>query len=494
MNKIFIHELPEIKSKRYTVKKFSNLAGNSADDTLGLGNTKYACNIRLLNGRISRTYGVGVARTGDYLLPSGVVAGSGIRYATVYKKHNYETDANDDRMIFHLNNGDVYEAKIGVDTTMHKLNVPTADSTEIMNFHYDGEDVLLFFDHLGNISIYDGTEVTTTTGPALIGTSVYNERIYGAEKGAGNTLRWSSNLDPTGWTDITTGAGSIVFPDEGGALRKTLVCGDALYIFRDYAIYRLTGYKDLNDYTLTRIYFSHSPLYPKTIGMWNDKIYFLSEDGFYSVKGTTVSKEWQDEFTLIENKAYAAGVCYGGTYYVAAKLYTDGGTVGDESHCTKNNGILGMMIGTGGGADIIRGVDVADFVPCFINGKSYLFLVNTPGYREMNLSVFTDDGKIYNGYSEIRWASPDITVGDKGEDVTVRKVNIRTASDIKLTVVLSDKEYGYELSGSTRMQTVAVNARGERVKIKITSFAPEFILDGFEIEYETVERRKYGAN
>ena len=492
MREFFLHETPPVVGKTCSVKSFAPLAGNASDDTLGLGYARYACNLRLANGKITRAKGVGTARVGDYLLPSGISVGSGIKKAAIYKRRDYSSDSADDRLILHLNNGNLYEARIGVDIGLTKIGVPEAESVELLNYRYNGKDVLLIFDSLGNISVYDGSTVTTKTGPSLTGACVYNERIYGAVKGSENKLRCSSNLDPFDWTDITKGAGTIVFPDEGGAVRRAVACGDGIYVFRDYSVYRLTGYTDINDYTLTKIFSSHNPIYYETAGVWNDKAYFLCEDGFYSAKGTAVSSEWRDEFSLIEDKSGACGICYGGKYYVAAKLFTDGGTVGDEAHCAVNNGIIGIDL-ISGGTEIIRGADVAGFAPCFIGGKSYLFLVNTPGYRGMNLAMFTDDGKIYGEYPEIRWTSPSVTLGKRGEDVTVRKIHLRTVTEATLKVN-SDGERVFPLAGKPETQTVAVNARGERVQIGFSSFAPEFTLSGFDVEYETVERRKYGAN
>lgn len=492
MREFFLRDKPEVATKTCSVKSFAPLAGNVSDDTLGMGYARYACNLRIAGGSITRSLGVSTAKIGDYLLPSGVTVGSTIKKAAIFKKYDYATESSDYRLILHLTNGNLYQAKIGVDNSLTKISVPSANSVELLNYRYNGKDVLLVFDDLGNISTYDGTTVTTKSGPAITGACVYNERVYGAVKGAENKLRCSANLDPFDWTDTTKGAGIIGFPDEGGAVRRAVACGDGIYVFRDYSVYRLTGYTDINDYTLTKIFVSSNPIYYKTAGVWNDKTYFLSEDGFYSVKGTAVSAEWRDEFSLIEEKSGAAGICYGGKYFVTAKLYTDGGTVGDEAHCAVNNGIIGIDLLTGG-VDIIRGADVAGFVPCFVNGKSYLFLVNTVGYRGMNLSMFTEDGKIYGAYPEARWTSPKVTLGKRGEDATVRKIHVRTAADATVKVNVGE-EKTFALVGKPTVQTVAVNARGERVQIGFSSFAGNFTLSGFDVEYETVERRAYGAN
>lgn len=493
MSAISVRSYPAVKKSVYRVGHFAGIAGNAEPDTLNLGYTAYACNARLSSGNLFRAQGVDVAKIDEQLLPSGVTIGSTINKAYIYKRHDAAGGAEDYRLVINPTSGGLYEAKIGVDKSFSQIQVPSSSSVEVINYNDGTSDLLVCYGDNGNISTYDGAEVKSVTGPKLVGVTVYNGRVYGATKGE-SKLRCSERGNPLAWKDESKGAFTITFPDEGGAIKKTVPCGENLYVFRDYAIYKLTGYTDRNEYALTKIFFSHSPIYTETVGVNGEKIYFLAEDGFFEIKNGSVTKVWRDELLLIEDKTYAAGVCYDGTYFVTAKLYTDGtGDVGDEAHCAKNNGIVGIDTDTGA-VTAIRGADVKSFLPCFVNGKSYLFLVNSAGYRGMNLSMFTADGKIYGAMPQIRWYSPVVTLGNRGDDKTIRKINILARSDMTLGVRSETDVKTFSLTGSLKTQSVAVNMRCEKAGIFLISSSPSFALDGFDIEYETTERRKYGAN
>lgn len=492
MKNLSIRNYPEVKKSVYKVGHFAGIAGNVNPDELNLGYTAYACNARLGGGSLFRAQGVDVARFNGVLLPSGVTVGSTISKAIVYKRRNASTGTEENRLVINTTGGGVYEAKIGVDTSFTKINVPSV-SVEMLNFNDGTGDLLVCYGADGNVSSYDGTTIKTATGPKLTGLTVYNGRVFGAEKGS-NKLRCSEKNNPLGWTSESKGAFSVTFPDEGGEVKRAVPCGENLYVFRDYAVYKLTGYTDRNEYALTKIFYSQNPIYPDTVGVNGEKVYFLAEDGFFEIKNGSVGRTWRDEALLIEDKTYASGTCYNGTYYVAAKLYTDGtGDVGDETHCVKNNGIVGIEADTGA-VTAIRGADVKSFLPCFIDGKSYLFLVNSAGYRGMNLSMFTPDGKIYGTVPQLRWYSPTITLGRRGEDKTIRRINVLARTDMTLGVASESGVKTFALTGSLKTQTVAVNLRCERAGITVVSSSPDFALDGFEVEYETTERRSYGAN
>lgn len=493
MKKPIVREYPTVKKAVCRVGHFAGIAGSAEPDTLNLGYTAYACNVRLSSGKLYRAQGVDVARINGTPLPSGVTIGSTINKAYVYKKKTASSGTDDYRLVINPTSGGLYEARIGTDTSFTQINIPGSPELEVINFNDGTKDLLVIYGSDGNVSTYDGTTVKTSNGPKIAGAAIYNGHVYGASRIA-NKLLCSEKGNPLEWAVGSKGATEIVFPDEGGAIKRVAGCGESLYVFREYAVYRLTGYTDRDEYAMTKIFYSQNPIYPDTVGVCGEKIYFLAEDGFFEIKGSSVTKVWRDVNSLIEDKTYASGTCYGGTYYVAAKLYTDGtGDVGDEEHCIKNNGIVGIDTDTGA-VTAIRGADVKSFLPCFVGGESYLFLVNTQGYRGMNLSMFTSDGKIYGTLPQMRWCSPTITLGNRGDDKTIRKIHILARQDMTLGVSDGETTKTFSLTGSVKTQSVAVNMRCERVGIFFVSSAPSLSIEGFDIEYETTERRQYGAN
>lgn len=490
-----LHEPPSVKTEVYDVKTYGPLMGNPDDDGVSMAYARYACNVVLDDGWITEASGVKQAKIGSYLLPSPITFGAGVKDAAVFRRYDYATGQDDYRFVCLDSEGYVSQARIGVDTALTRLSVTRSEHIKFLNYHYDDKDVLLLFDsEVGQIVLYDGTTLTSGIVPKLTDACVYNDKVYAVENVGYNRLRFSAKYDPFDWTNEENGAGTVYFSDEGGALRRVIPCGENLYVFRDYAVYKLTAYRDVNDYVLTKIHASNGKIYANTAAVSDGKLYYMTDNGFYAVSGGSVSKEWRSAFRLINGKENATGVCSGGKYYVAAELVTDGGSVGDEAHCEYNNGVVGMMIGTGGQVELIRGVDVKKFLPVSVDGKTYMLLVNGNGYRSMNLSMLTDDGKMYGQNAEKRWTSPAVRLGKPGEDVTVRKVFVRGGWDMTVTVSVDGKERTFEVPATGKTSALTVNERGERVQLKYKATTERFHPYGFAIEYERTTRREYGAN
>ena len=490
-----IHRTPDVKTKRFRISAFAPLYGDVEDDSVGFGYTKYACNVNISDGRIVRSAGVAQAKVNDHLFPSTFSVGTAVADGTIFKRYDYSTGNWDHRVVYLDSDGDVYEARIGTSSALTQLNVSRSVFKKFLHYHYNNKDALLLFDaELGKIELYDGTTIVSGNTPKLTDACVYNDKVYGVENVGYNRLRFSATNDPFDWTTSESGAGSVYFSDEGGVLRRVVPCGENLYVFRDYAVYKLTAYKGVKDYTLTKIFSAAEKICPQTVACWSNQVFFLAEKGLYAIEGNNVKSVWRAEFSMIKDPSHATAVCHNGAYYLAAKFVTDGGTVGEEAQCTYNNGIMVMMIGSGGNVELVRGVDVKRFVPCDIDGKGYMFLVNGNGYRCLHMSMLTDDGKIYGTNAEKRWRSPEKLLTHLGEDVTIRKVHVQSASNITVKVIVDGRTHEFAVTGSTKTSSFAVNDRGERLQIVLTGTADHFSPRGFEVEYETTERRQYGAN
>ena len=417
--------------------------------------------------------------------------GSAIERAFFYRKFNAQTETYEPIVLYALRNHEVYAAS-AYGGTLQRLNIGPLRLVDFVNFHKESGDVVIMLDGAAHIMTFDGTTGTQINyTPALRKAAAYKDRLYALDADDLYKVRFSAKGDPLEWDDAD-GAGSFRFTDDGGVPSKIIACGDSLYIFRAFSVYRFTGYTDIDDYSLTRVLTTQGKIFSDTVGVWDNTLYFYTENGFYSVKGSAVRSLWRDEATLIADPAHASGFCHGGQYLITAVLKTDGnGAVGDESSCTVNNGFLAMNIDTVG-TEIIRGTDVIEFASGYIDGKNHLFFVNAAGLRGMHISMRSDDEKLYGNPLEKRWYSPVLTLGGMRLSKTIRNLHIRVPVAMRIAIRLDNAEFAYNLAGSSSIQTIPVNKCGDTLQIYVSGTADGFRLSGFEIEYETTERRKYG--
>lgn len=482
----------KVDTKICRITRFDSLGGDVPDDTLSLGYAKYACNVKLGNGFVSAARGLQQARVNGTLLPTSVSIGSGIEKAFFYRKFNAQTHTYEPIVLYQLRNNEVYKASVYAGQ-LERLNVGPVRAVEFTNFHRESGDLVVMLDGNAHIMTFDGTSgAQIDFTPALRQAAAYNDKLFALDADDVYKIRFSAKNDPLEWDDTTLGAGSIRFTDDGGELKKVVVCGDSLYVFRDYSVYRLTAYTDINSYSLTRVLSTQGKIYPKTVGVWDNTMYFYTENGFYSVKGNTVRTLWKDEFTLIDDASNAAGYCYGGQYLITARLKTDeNGAVGDEASCRVNTGFLAIDIQTPG-VEISRGTDVIGFTSGDIDGKNYLFFLNATGLRGMHISMWSGDEKLYGNNWEKRWYSPVLTLGGMRLSKTIRNVHIRVPVAMRVAVLLDGIPYTYDLNGSAVIQTLPVNKCGNTLQLYVSGTDDGFRMSGFEIEYETTERRGYG--
>lgn len=491
-----IEERPEkeIKKNVARIVRFDSFGGDAPDETLSLGYAKYACNVRLGLGSVAAVKGLEEAKVNGNLLPPPSTVNANFGKVFFYREWNAQTGEYDPIMLYSLDNKYIYKVRPG-ESSFERLTLAPTHIVDFARFHKADGDLVVMLDGDTHVLTYDGHQaIQYFSKPSLRCPAVYRNKLYAIDATDGQVMRCSQKGDPTEWDDVTLGARKILFSDDGGELRKTVVCGDSLYVIRDFSVFRYTEYADTEDgYSLNKVLSTQGKIYADTVSVWNDALYFYAENGFYTVKGSSVSRIWQDEATLIDDARYAAGLCFGGKYYLTARFRTDerGDVCEDESECVYNNGFLAIGIDAPG-LSFTRGTDIKEFFSGNIGDKNYLFFIHSQGRRADRIGMPSEDGKIYGMATEKRWYSPRVTLGGMRFLKTIRNIHVRPLTDMKMTVILDENEFEYELERSSKVVTVPVNKAGTTFQLYFCSEADEFRLEGFEIEYETAERRRYG--
>jgi len=477
---------PKFTRFSYPVKAFVDFDAKTAEDALSLSYCRYGYNVKIDGGRIKQGEGIDYARYNGVLFPSSVILGSRMLNAAVFRHYDYENKCRDDILIVQLLNKKVYSLRF---STMKYVDMGiklTTDKVSFINFHTTNKDMILIIADQAQAYMYDGKAVTTFTAPAAVGCSVHGARVFSVNSET-NRLSYSKPLEPMNWTVSASAGGNIDFADEGGALTGLISWKNALYIFREFAVHKLTGYVDQSDFVLTKVFSMSSKIYFPTVAVCNDKMIFLTDDGFYFFDGFAAKRALDGLVPLIGDKSTAHAVFFDNKYRIAVDLIRDEFVVGDEGkEELVRNGIISYDVITGE-TGIFRGTDVSKFVPFYMDGNVMLLTLFGSAYRGLSVGCFDDSGKLLGTPLKKVWRSPKTDLGSPEKIKVLKKFFVRSESDVTITVRL-DKDYPIALTGGTEAKMIPVNRRAERVGFKVETEEDKLCINGLSFEFDFVRR------
>ena len=153
--------------------------------------------------------------------------------------------------------------------------------------------------------------------PGGTAAAFFGERLFVA---SGETLSYSAPLAPSDWERRADGAGNIVLPSAGGDIGTLVPYRGRLLLFRERGITALAAPGDFLDFEAEEIPYACGKLIPSSVAACGSRVLFCTEEGFFSLKGSTVSPV---EGCGAERIDFAAGVlsaAVGEDYFAAVTL------------------------------------------------------------------------------------------------------------------------------------------------------------------------------
>lgn len=133
----------------------------------------------------------------------------------------------------------------------------------------------------------DGSQEVIISEGVLPAGAIFKHRLFAAMKGA--TLKYSE-AESFGDFDETKGAHEIRFPNMGGDIVALKVYDDALYVFFENGLMRLEVRGDVSDFYAEKLDYAGGTIYPTTVCVGEDGLYFLSSSGIQRLKGKRVER------------------------------------------------------------------------------------------------------------------------------------------------------------------------------------------------------------
>ncbi|MFA5450013.1 MAG: hypothetical protein WC292_06210 [Clostridia bacterium] len=486
---------PRLSRYQYKISNFKGVDAETEESALEPSVATYACNVGFSDGKLVGGMGLGepllyTTEYGDRYLPSLDSYSASMKKLFLYRKKNAAGE-NDDRVIALGGDLTVYQCAIrnGLFTKINGLEVSGNDAN-FLNYYYNDKDVLIVAGNGGGLVIYDGSTIQTVSeAPAMHSICMHYERMYGVDK---ENVYFSEALNPAGWDVSSGGAGHISFMNEGGAIIKILSFKDYIFIFREYAVYRLSAYTEPSEFRVTKAFDTGGKIQAGSIVVAGNDIIFLAGHDLYSFDGYSITRMFSKVTALIDIPDKAAAIYYKDKYYLSVRLksYKDE-KIGDEVLGPyTNNGFLMFDMKTGG-ISVFRGGDIRGFCPIVSEGIDAL-VVNFNNYRMARAGGINDSGTLFGEPLKKLWIGAKSNFGSVDAYKVLKRLYIATRYGISVEAESNLDVAQKTVSGGLKPQLVTFNLIGDTIRLILETQNNKIHISNILLELDF--SRRYYAN
>lgn len=284
-------------------------------------------------------------------------------------------------------------------------------------------------------------------------------RVFAVDKNDEYRLIFSDTGDPTNWNVSLDEGGQIYMDVDDGRILKLVSHGGHLYIFREYAIYRLTAYGDQRDFVMKKVVNTTAKVWKNSVALCDNRIIFLTRVGAYQFDGYSVSeimKDYSSYIATIDGKPYAS--FFNGKYYLAHKTVTDAKrslATAEENTDGEINDTLLVYDTRSGDIALSKNVYIKNMQPLKSrDGEEYLLAV---GYSLHKLGYVDCSSEFFEEPIEKVWESPKIDFLSPNEEKEIDGISVPDGGSYV---------FGISADGSIR-RDFQVNGRSKYIPIGI---------------------------
>ena len=454
--------VPEPTRRAYDISAFGALDAYTEENSLSLRNGSYGYNIQLRGGVLQNTIGVGAPtyKVGESTLTLPSLVPLGDQLKSMHHFRAVGESGSRDKIVAHSVDGKFYKCELLSESDFVPLeNAPVVGGkVTFLNYYTGGRDSVIIY-HENGASVYDGlTTVNHEEVPKFCDVTMLYERAFGISSER-DSIYFSAPLNPVDFS-VENGGGEIVIRDDGGKMLRVVSFGGAVYIFKEYGVYRLSVFSSPEDYTLTRIIDSHSKIKGESVAVTPSGMIMLLGRTLQLFDGYKMKELERGLTALMESEEYAVGTYFDDNYFLACKLRTEGEKVGDERDLgiTYNNGILCLNLLTGG-MGVMRGADVIGLYPVLTGSIKEIFVIygNARSHRAGRL---TTDGKLYGEALEKLWRSAKTNFRNVSDIKILKRLMIDTRHDVDVRVTQGGKGVTRRAYGYSAQATLPFNTSG----------------------------------
>lgn len=338
----------------------------------------------------------------------------------------------------------------------------------LVNYRMNGEDIALFTSKTDRMNVWGPTTslYVVENSPLMSSMCLHYERVFATVDGETSALWFSDSMDPTNWNVSSEEAGYIQFHDELGKANKVISFNNYLYVFRDFGITKVTAFAEQSTFAVNNIYFSSNAIYPQTVSVCGDSVFFMTSDGLYVFDGASVKKlslGFEGIFDGIDNSRAIADY-HKNCYYLICNTNIDGA----PTKSGYNNSLIRVDV-TSGEMSMLYGYDFVS-LSAIRDGKLEKLIVIIRDSDDMNkILELTEDGKVLGNATKKIWQSAYTDLGYPDRKKHIRALYIQSETDCTVTLTSETSSAVVNVYGGDKPKRYPLNLSGVMVKIKIES-------------------------
>lgn len=481
---------PQSRKIRVNVNNFRQIDDQTNEELLHLFNPTEMYNLHNVGGAL--TSGLGVT-------PATISTGVGESFYDVpeftgdkkprqlfmYLRYDKDKKTPDHLLIARDTEGYFYKVSIcKANDTWTKLNFCFTEYATAINYRHEDKNLLLLCSKMNSLTIYDGTDFKLVNdAPRISSMCEHYGRIFASTYGEGNEVWFSDDYNPYNWNVSLNEAGYIKFSDPLGKVLKVVSFNDYVYVFREYAIHRLTAFGDQTNFEMVKVVELNERIYENSIAECRDKIMFMTSDGLYIFDGYNV-KNVATEISLLKDlrSNYMCSGYSNGHYYLAFYKHNRP-LIHDETGYFVNNYLLDYDIAKYR-AEFTKGLNVWDILPVRLNSTSTCYLL-VNGIKPNTIGMLDYSGKYYNQDLKYQYRSVKFYFYELVREKTIKKIMIDTEYDCTITLETDSLSYSFKVQGKKGYQPIIINKRCKWARLVLEGEGKANI-KGLEFEVELV--------
>jgi len=389
--------------------------------------------------------------------------------------------ANSKNQFFAItNSGKVYYSNIDDGSNAIYTLLEPVDSINIsaINYEYMGENYIIFLSKNDSddvkIRVYDGYNISMneiTHDKCIFDMAKNGNILYMVEdSSARNIVLYLNDTNPNNLQSNMGKFNRISIPNIKGKIIKLLLFMGDMYVFTDYAIYKIVAYADSIKNYAEEVYCGTSKILENTIAVGDNNVYFTTIAGMYEFTGASVKKlnlDIDDCFDVSMKNASMA--CYSNEkYYLITRLEIAGedNLIADKY---QNNTLVVYDV-------ITEKMDVCYNFPL-------KYIANYHDEMGASIAVLANDAsgfyKIFklgdsgfyreNRVSTKKWRSQKFDMGRPLKYKLLKELYINSMEDSVVKVCADDKITSYNIAGSDKIQCLKIFEKTKIFSIEIIS-------------------------
>ncbi len=487
---------PQVSHASYKFKGFVGIDASTPGCTSSLEYCSYGYNFTLSLGVMREGIGIDEAKytvNGEEI----EITDLSTRSQRILRGHWFphkdpETDEEIDEILTYGNAHTLYAHPLLKSGTYKQVSVKhgTVPGIEFVNYYTGGSNKALCYLGSGGLIVYDGTSsVSYDDVPGFCSVCMVYDRVFGVDYEDRNKIHFSAQFSPEKFSE-EDGGGYISLMDEGGKILKIVSYSNAIYVFREYAVNKISVYGSPSDYVVSKLFSSGDRIAGGSVATDGNRLVFIAGKKLYVYDIDGLKTCFEGVMALVEDSTDAVSMLSAGRYFLSVKLKTEGEKIGDEASddAVTRNGILVIDVLTGKYFGVFRGTDVAEFIPVYCTKFRAIFVV-FGNSRSTGYGIITDDGMFMGETLPKLWRSPTVCIGSAEKVKRLRRIYIKSYGNAKITVTMSGTPYQKYVFGSPRCSIVIFkDAIGEDISMEISSEAPAFHFEPPELVFDLNRR------